>query len=124
MDSPALLGDKGKQGDDPRPLDRQSQGPLMLCTGSGDPAGKDLTPLGNKTAQYIGVFIVYLELLGTKFADLLLKIDLTLAAATASIVTVSTVLSIKTPILPDGTFILYIFLIRHLKLLMLFLGLR
>jgi hypothetical protein len=71
-----LFGDKRQQGDDPRPLYRQSQRPLMPGAGSGDTPGKDLAPFRNETAERIRILVINFELLGTEFTDLLFEEDL------------------------------------------------
>jgi hypothetical protein len=109
------VGYKGKQGDNPGPLNRYGQSPLVFRAGTGDTPGQNLPPFGDKPAEYIGILIVYFELLGTKFTDLFLKENLALSTP-APILTVPAVhLHIHSPILPGGT--IFISLIGHIYLL-------
>lgn len=41
----------------------------MFCTGTGDPAGKDLTTIGNESSQRIRGLVVCFQVLGTESAD-------------------------------------------------------
>jgi hypothetical protein len=109
-----LVSDEGKQRDDPGPLNSRSQSPLMLRAGTGHPAGHYLSPIGDKPAQHIRVFVVYFQLLGTEFTDLLLKKNLSFTAAAAAVLTVPAVyLAFYSPFLP-GVFVFCIFFIRHI----------
>jgi hypothetical protein len=86
----------------------------MFSTGTGNAAGQYFTPFRDKPAQYIGVLIIYLELLGTEFTDLLFKEDLTLSASTAPVITIPTVHgNIHTPIRPGRPLVFTILFIRH-----------
>jgi hypothetical protein len=86
----------------------------MFRAGTGHPAGYYLPPVGDKPAQYIRVFVVYLQFLGTEFTNFLLKKDLSLTATSTAILTVPAVyLAFRAPIL-TGMFIFYVFLIRHI----------
>jgi hypothetical protein len=106
MKDRASLGHKGKQGDNPGPLDGQSQGALMFRAGTGNAPGKYLPPLGDKTPEGIRILVVYLQLLGTEFTYLfLVEKDLSLAAPAAPVVAVPAVyLGIRTPVRPGGSF--------------------
>jgi hypothetical protein len=109
-----LLGDKGKQGDGPGPLDGKGQGPLVLGAGTGDPPGKYLPPIRDIAPQYhIRIFIIDFKLLNAEFADLLLKIGLPLSAA--PLLPVPAIHLGIPPILPGGAIL--ISLIRHILLL-------
>jgi hypothetical protein len=55
-------GGKRKQRDDPCPLDRRGDLPLMLGAVAGYPAGYDFAPLGDVIPEILRVFIVDLYL--------------------------------------------------------------
>jgi hypothetical protein len=105
----ALIGYKGQQGYASGPLNGQGQCTLVFRAGTGNTPGKDLAPIGNKTAKGIRVFIVDLQLLGTEFADLLLKINLTLAPAIIAV----TAVYITAPIHPGAMLTVHIFFVKH-----------
>jgi hypothetical protein len=84
----------------------------MFRAGTGDTAGQNFTPLGNKPTQPI-ILIVYLEFLGAKFTDLLLEKDLPLSASANPIIPFPAIHGNIT-LLPGGTFILSILFIRHI----------
>jgi hypothetical protein len=105
------VGNKGKQGNASGPLNGQGQYTLMFRAGAGNTPGKDLAPIGNKTAEGVRVFIVYLQLLGAEFADLFLKIDLAPLAAPA-IITVAAV-NFHAPVHPGVVFTIHIFFVKH-----------
>jgi hypothetical protein len=50
--------DERQQGQDPRPLDRQSQVTLLLGSQASDPAGEDFATLGDKLPEQIDIFVV------------------------------------------------------------------
>lgn len=54
------VADIGQQRNDPGAFDRGGQLTLMLCTGAGDAAGKNLGALGNVFSQLADVLIVNL----------------------------------------------------------------
>jgi hypothetical protein len=86
-----LVRDKGQKRDHAGAFDRHGQGPLVLRASAGDTPRQDLPPFGDEPAQDIRVFVVYLELLIAKFADLFLEKDLALAVA--AIISIAAVVS-------------------------------
>jgi hypothetical protein len=109
----SLFGDKGKQGNDPGPFNSQGQSPLMFCTGPGNPARQYLSPICDKPAQHIRVFVVYLQLLSAEFADFLLKKALSFTTPPTPVFTVPAIhLALRASVLP-GMLVFYIFFIRH-----------
>ena len=92
----------------------------MFGTGSGDTPGEYLSPLGNKTAERIGVLIVYFQLLDTEFADLLLEKNFAFtAAAIVSITSIHLGITTILPIAigPGRAFtVINIFFVRHINL--------
>jgi hypothetical protein len=54
-----------------RTLNRDSQLTLMMCAGSGNTAGKNLSALGNVTAQFCNILVVNgLDFVNAEAADL------------------------------------------------------
>ena len=49
---------KGQKGNLPGALDGQAQFALVLCTGTGDPAGDDFSPFSNELFECFGVFVI------------------------------------------------------------------
>jgi hypothetical protein len=93
-----LIGHKGEKGDSPGSFNRQGQSPLVFGAGSGNPAGQDFSPFGNKAAEGIRVLIVYLQLLDAEFANLLLKINLSFTPAAFTFPAIQS--GIRSPVLP------------------------
>jgi hypothetical protein len=84
-----LLGNEGKNRNYACALYRESQGTLMLCAGTGNPARKNFAALGRKTAETVRILIVDLEFLRAEFAHFFLEVNLSLTS-TATVVAVAT----------------------------------
>jgi len=54
-----VLRSVGQKGQVSGPLDRHRQTPLVLGASAGPAAGRDLAPIGDKTAQNVGALVVY-----------------------------------------------------------------
>jgi hypothetical protein len=115
------VGYKGKQGNASGLLNGQGQSALVFRASTGNTPGKYLSPISNKTAESIRVFVVDLELLGTEFADFFLKENLPLAAPAKTLFAITT-FGISVPVAPihSGTMLTFhIFFVKHYNSLLL-----
>jgi hypothetical protein len=67
---PFLFAHERKQCERSGTLDFPGDKPLMLGTGSGDAPGKYFAPFRSETTKRIGIFVIYIRLADTDFADL------------------------------------------------------